>query len=178
MVAPNQPKPSGMIVTRHAQVSDHRFLEQLHHAAYREVVTRQFGSWNEPDQDAFFEQSLREADFHIVELDGAPVGAIGVRQHPDHIALAEMQILPEYQNEGIGSELLRMELERAANLGLPVRLRVLRQNRARALYARSGFVLEGETDTHALMIWHPGTAPALSEAALGFPGTVQGRAKQ
>src|SRR5262245_37649056 len=117
-----------MIRTRRARVSDHRFLKELHHAAYRDVVTRQFGCWNEVDQDVWFEKGLLEAEYRIVESDGIPVGAIAVQDHPDHIALVEMQLLPAYQNKGIGTELLALELRRAAEFGLPVRLQVLREN--------------------------------------------------
>jgi GNAT superfamily N-acetyltransferase len=144
-----------MIHVRQARVSDHRFLKDLHHAAYRDVVTLQFGDWIESEQDVWFEKSLFEAEYRIVESDGSPVGAIGVRDHSDHIALVEMQVLPQYQNMGIGSELLGLELKRAVELDLPVRLRVLRQNRARQFYARNGFALAGETDTHCLMTWRP-----------------------
>ena len=145
----------GMLNTRQAKVSDYQFLRQLHHVVYRDVVTRQFGSWNDADQDAWFDKGLDDAEYRIVESDGTPVGAIGMREHADHIALVELQLLPEYQNQGIGTELLTLELNRAAGYGLPVRLQVLRQNRARQFYARHKFTLEGETDTHYLMVWHP-----------------------
>jgi hypothetical protein len=88
-----------MIHTRQARVSDHRFLRDLHHAVYRDVVVRQFGSWNEPDQDTWFEESLLEAEYRIVQSDDTPVGTIAVHDRADHLALVEMQILPEYQNK-------------------------------------------------------------------------------
>ena len=140
-----------MIRTRAARDSDHGFLKQLHHRAYREVVTRQFGTWVESDQDAWFEQGLREAQFRIVEQGKVAIGAIGAHTAQDHVYLAELQILPEFQNQGIGGALLVAELERARALGLPVRLRVLRQNRARKLYERHGFEVTGETETHYLL---------------------------
>ncbi len=151
------PMSIGMLNTRQAKVSDYQFLKQLHHTAYRDVVTRQFGSWNDADQDAWFDKGLDDAEYRIVESDGTPVGAIGMREHAGHIALVELQLLPEYQNQGIGTELLTLELKRAADHGLPVRLQVLRQNRARQFYARQNFTIEGETDTHYLMVWHPET---------------------
>lgn len=140
-----------MILTREASASDHEFLKQLHHSAYREVVTRQFGGWVESDQDAWFEKGLSEAAFEVIEQDGAAVGALAVQQAPDHLFLMELQILPKCQNQGIGAIVLRLVLERAAALGLPVHLRVLHQNRARALYERHGFAVTGQTETHTLM---------------------------
>lgn len=146
-----------MIRTRQAEDSDHAFLRQLHHAAYRDVVTRQFGKWVESDQDAWFDQKL-DAPIQVVEVDGVPVGAIAVHGADDHVFLAELQIVPEFQNRGIGSELLRAELSRAESLGLSIRLRVLLQNRALELYRRHGFIVTGETETHYLMTWEPRSA--------------------
>jgi len=142
------------IDTREAKPSDQAFLKELHHAAYRDVVTRQFGAWVESDQDAWFEQKgSNGAAFSILEVDGNRVGAIGVQDAADHVFLQELQVLPEFQNQGIGTAVLLAELERATALGLPLRLRVLQQNRARQLYERHGFAVTGKTETHYLMEW-------------------------
>lgn len=143
-----------MIRTREAHASDHSFLRRLHHAAYRDVVVRQFGNWVESDQDAWFDQKL-DSPIQVIELDGVPVGAIAVHDAADHVFLAELQILPEFQNRGIGTRMLCAEIERATALGFPIRLRVLLQNRALALYQRHGFTVTGRTDTHYLMEWQP-----------------------
>lgn len=112
----------------------------------------QFGQWVESDQDAWFAQKLLgDAILRIIEVGGIRLGAIGVSDAPDHVFLQELQILPEFQNQGIGTAILRAELERATALGLPIRLRVLQQNRARSLYERHGFTVTGETETHYLM---------------------------
>jgi GNAT superfamily N-acetyltransferase len=146
-----------MLSTRPATASDLSFLRTLHHAAYRDLVIRQFGSWNEREQDAFFEQSLRDADYHLI-LDGdLAIGAVGTSLHSDHLFLAEIQILPEHQNRGIGTAILNAQIQRAAELGKPLGLQVLRENRAWHWYARRGFAVIGETDTHYMMLRpHPG----------------------
>lgn len=141
------------IHTRDAEVSDHAFLRGLHHAAYRDVITRQFGEWIESDQDDWFEKGLADASFRIIEVDGIRVGAIGLQNAPDHVFLDELELLPEFQNQGIGTAVLRAELERATALKLPVRLRVLHKNRALQLYERHGFRITGVTETHYLMKW-------------------------
>ena len=38
--------------------ADFEFGRFVHHAAYQDVVTRQFGSWEEKIQDGFFEWRL------------------------------------------------------------------------------------------------------------------------
>ena len=62
-----------------------------------------------------------------------------------------IEILPEYQNRGVGSAVIRDVLAQAQAEGLPVGLQVLKVNPARRLYERLGFNVVGETATHYLM---------------------------
>jgi hypothetical protein len=64
----------------------------------------------------------------------------------DHVFLIEILIAPEHQNCGVGTELVGRVLARAGARGVPVRLQVLRANRARNLYERPGFQLSGATE--------------------------------
>lgn len=143
---------------RPATNDDYSFLRELHHRAYREVVTRQFGRWDERAQDEWFELSLRDAEFFVVELGSAAVGALARKRQPECLHLVELQIVPEHQNHGLGSALLRELLAEARSATLPVRLRVLHENhRARHLYERHGFVVTATMPTHYLMEWKPVT---------------------
>jgi ribosomal protein S18 acetylase RimI-like enzyme len=65
--------------------------------------------------------------------------------------LREVFLVPAEQGQGIGSKLVLQEIAGARRLGKPLRLRVLRQNRARALYERLGFSVCGETETQYWM---------------------------
>ena len=140
---------------RPATSTDTSFLRQLHHRVYRDIVIRQFGSWDENAQDDWFEKGLADAEFSVVEENGEPIGAIGVRDAADRLHLVELQILPEFQGRGFGSTLLRTQIEQAQRTQRPIALRVLLENRAQSLYARHGFSISGRTDTHYLMEWQP-----------------------
>jgi GNAT superfamily N-acetyltransferase len=141
--------------TRPATPADIPFLRELHHRAYRDVVMRQFGTWDEIKQDARFEDGLREAEYSVIEEKGVLIGAFGIHIEADSLQLVELQILPEWQNKGLGSTILTMQIEYARTHKKSLRLRVLRENRARALYERSGFSITSETPTHYLMEWTP-----------------------
>jgi GNAT superfamily N-acetyltransferase len=144
--------------TRPAAPADEPFLRDLCFRAYRDIVQWQFGRWVKAEQEHWFQESLKAARFVIVEVNGVCVGTLGMAETAEQICLAELQILPEWQNAGIGTALLRREMARANRLDKPLSLRVLRENRARYLYLRHGFVITGETDTHYLMLKQPGTA--------------------
>lgn len=141
--------------TRLATPADMEFLRALHHEVYREVVTRQFGVWDEAAQDGFFAKGLSEATFHVVEQGAAAIGALALSEDAHVVFIVELQILPQWQGQGTGSQLLASQLERARSIGKTVRLRVLKQNRARGLYERQGFVVTGMTGTHYTMEARP-----------------------
>jgi len=128
---------------RPATVTDHAFLERLNREAYEELVTRQYGSWDDECQRARFGKKLQSVQFRIVLLGNQPVGAVSSTEHDDHILLNELLILPEFQNRGIGSAVLVGEVRHADLLGKPVRLHTLRLNRAQELYKRHGFIETG-----------------------------------
>jgi ribosomal protein S18 acetylase RimI-like enzyme len=136
--------------TEPATEEDKEFLHVLHRLAYKKVVIQQFGAWDEEWQRQYFEKKWPQAHYQIIEQAGRRIG-VWVTHQKDHIFLNEIQLLPDFQGQGIGSTLIKQELEQARALNLPMRLRVLKANRARKLYERLGFVVYDETETHFLM---------------------------
>ena len=67
------------------------------------------------------------------------------------IEIEDFYILPLHQRRGIGSEVLAGLLRQAGASESVVRLRCLKWNPARALYARNGFVVTSEDETHVYM---------------------------
>jgi ribosomal protein S18 acetylase RimI-like enzyme len=141
------------ISRRPATPADEEYARATHHAAYRDVVERQFGHWNEEQQDSFFEAGWATAQHDIVLLDGERVGYCAIEERPDDIHVFELVIAPAAQDRGIATRLLLDVQETARRLGRPVRLGTFHANRALALYSRLGFVPIGRTPTHVLMEW-------------------------
>ena len=127
------------------------FVQGANREAYRDVVMRQFGEWDDEFQDNHFAQKWQRGGFEVIETKGVPIGAIWTTDEEDHLRLRDMFIVPSHQGKGIGSQLVREELARARRHNKPLRLRVLRENRARALYERLGLSVCGETETQYLM---------------------------
>jgi ribosomal protein S18 acetylase RimI-like enzyme len=76
-------------------------------------------------------------------------------RRPDGSDLRELVLLPEFQNRGIGTTLLRQVMKHAGERGVPVQLGTLHANRAADLYRRVGFGEIGRTDAHILFEWLP-----------------------
>lgn len=132
---------------------DVEFARRTHHAAYHDVVVRQFGSWDQELQEKFFRQGWARAPHKIVLLHGTAIGVVSVEELRDHIFIHEIQILPEFQKKGIGSRFLAEQLALARQNGKFVKLKVLRENEAKKLYERHGFVCCEETEIDYQMIW-------------------------
>ena len=144
-----------MVITRRpALISNIEFARSAHHAAYRDVVERQFKIWDEAAQDQFFANDWASGEFEIVLWDGAACGYLSIAEYESHIHVCELVIAPEYQGRGIGSSLLRTTIEEARAKGIPVKLGALHENRALVLYRRLGYRETGRTETHTLMEWN------------------------
>jgi GNAT superfamily N-acetyltransferase len=140
------------LVMRVATCADHGWLRDLNRLAYEDVVRRQFGVWDDTAQRELFDASLEHSAFRIVELDQQPIAAVWSEERADHVWLHELQVLPEFQSQGIGSEILSLEVARAETLNKPVRLHVLAQSRAQHFYRKNGFVETGRDEVFVDMV--------------------------
>jgi SAM-dependent methyltransferase len=138
------------LALRPATEADRELLRALHHACFRASVDPVWG-WDEADQDRRFDEAFSTEGRSVVELAGEPVGTLRTSRDRG-LVVDDVEVAPPHQGRGIGTRLLRRVLAEADRDGLPVRLRVLRASRARRLYERLGFAVEGSTDTHLLMV--------------------------
>lgn len=130
-----------------------RFME-LHELCYREVVERQFGDWDPVLQAEFFEAKWEVQRIKRIVVNGETMGSLVVDVRVDHVFLGQIQVAPKMQGQGLGSAIVRRIQVDASKLRVPVRLQVLRENRAAALYKRLGFVAAGELEHHLLFEWN------------------------
>lgn len=139
------------LTLRPAAAADQEYARRVHHLAYREVVERQFGEWDEPQQDGYFERGWPGHDHEIVEWHGERCGYAAIEFGAARADIHELVLHPDYQDQGIGTAILRQTVLHARELDLIVYLQVLRENRAAGLYERLGFEEYDNTATHRLM---------------------------
>lgn len=82
----------------------------------------------------------------IIECAGKANGLLKVVRETRTWTLVQVQLLPEWQNQGIGARLLADTVADARAAGAVVVLSVLKVNKARRLYERLGFSVTSETD--------------------------------
>lgn len=127
--------------------NDYDFLWRLHNAALKDYVEKTWG-WNDDWQSRNFAANFKPEDGSIIVYENVDVGFFWQIEKENEILLASIRILPEYQNKNIGTKIIK-DLLSSSNKN--VRLQVLKVNPARNLYARLGFVIKDETNTHFVM---------------------------
>jgi ribosomal protein S18 acetylase RimI-like enzyme len=93
--------------------------------------------------------------FCIICQDNRPIGRLVVNRSAEEVRVVDLALLPAHRNRGIGTLLMRQVCDEAARSGKPVRLSVLKNNRAARWYERLGFTKTGEAGFHDEMEWRP-----------------------
>jgi ribosomal protein S18 acetylase RimI-like enzyme len=112
-----------------------------------------FATGGDADEDEKAERALGELPFLVVEDDGVPVGYAAVVRAADHDFLHELALLPHAQSRGIGTAVVRSLQDDARRRGVPLRLSVHDDNRARGLYERLGFTVTDVDGIRVKMEW-------------------------
>jgi GNAT superfamily N-acetyltransferase len=83
----------------------------------------------------------------VIEKDGVPIGRLRVVRDDTAITLAGIQLLPDFQNKGIGSILLDQLKEEAELKQISLNLSVEKDNpNAQRFYNRLGFIISDEDE--------------------------------
>jgi ribosomal protein S18 acetylase RimI-like enzyme len=91
----------------------------------------------------------------IVLSEGTPVGHLTIDTRPEEIRLVDVALVAASRNHGTGTLLIQELQAQSAAARCPLRLQVIRFNRAVGLFERLGFRRTSETGTHFQMEWLP-----------------------
>jgi ribosomal protein S18 acetylase RimI-like enzyme len=134
---------------RNSTGADKAWLEKLRRVAYDDLFYATWGGWDEKRHLRHFAECWEQGSIQLVEIDRIPIGMIQVLELADHLEVGEIQILPEQQSKGIGSQILEDLLQGAREQGKDVVLSTgLKNLRAFQLYERLGFKEVDRSDTH------------------------------
>ncbi len=141
------------ITTRPVTAADSEFCRRV----FRDTLAPELAALG----DAFcqWQFELREASYQaaddaIVLAGDEPAGRIVVRRSPVEIRIVDIELLADHRGRGLGTAVLAALTAEAARSGVPVRLSVVADSPAVALYRRLGFA-ETSGDGHRLeMEWN------------------------
>jgi ribosomal protein S18 acetylase RimI-like enzyme len=139
---------------RPATKQDIPFMFRLRYLTMKPFFESTHG-WNDTEEFEKAADELNNAKIVIAEKEKA--GIIKVIPKPCELHLHQIQLLPEFQKKGIGTELLKKTIEQSENLQLPLSLFVITHSPAKLLYDRLGFVITEEHKHHCRMCRQPAT---------------------
>ena len=130
---------------RNVKESDFDWLYHLRSRTMAEYIDASGGRFDLKTQT---DRIMKEYEaIKIVRSGGRDIGMFKVKRGPDSWEIIQIQILPEYQHLGIGTELIRNLQAEASERGIAVFLSVLKVNPAKRLYERLGFEVIREKET-------------------------------
>lgn len=138
---------------RSCTLEDLEFMFNLKKENFKKYVDKIWG-WKDNDQIERLKQDLKEHLPHkrIILVDNKPVGVYAVHTIEEgDLFINEISILKEYQNRGIGRNILEEQLKESHKKGIRTILQVFKDNPAKKLYEQLGFKVYGETETHYQM---------------------------
>jgi GNAT superfamily N-acetyltransferase len=107
-------------------------------------------------QKHFLANEYQRADDELILFEAEPAGRLIVERREHEIRFVDLALLAEHRNSSIGTFLIRRLQNEARREKKPLRLQIIRFNRAVSLLERLGFARISETGTHFQMEWLPG----------------------
>jgi len=143
-----------MVELRQAIQKDRNFLYKLKKKTLKEYILKTWG-WDEEWQKDYHIQNFKPELLKIIIKSGKKIGCFSIIEEEDRFFLSVIEILPKYQNQGIGTGLIAELISKAKERNKSVYLQVLRHNeRAQKLYKNLGFSRVSDTDTHYKMVYN------------------------
>lgn len=139
-----------MLKLRNAKKDDVTFLTLLRKVSMKEHIEK-------AGIEYFKEKQLERVLYgfkyaQIVEYDNKDIGLFKINKESSPWDVIQIQILPEYQNRGIGSLILKTVIKEAKSLSKSIRLSVYKNNPALKLYKRNGFRVVEESKDSFIMV--------------------------
>jgi GNAT superfamily N-acetyltransferase len=158
------PAPRGGTLTlRPVTSADDEFLLSVYHstradelsqAEWQEGQEQLFVKWQFDLQRREYDARFPDADYLVILIDDSPAGRIWIGRDAEQIRLLDIALLPEFQNRGAGTLLLRRLIDEARDAGKPLRHMVfVLNNDAHRFYERLGFMVIEDLGAYKHMEW-------------------------
>ena len=103
-----------------------------------------------------YQSRFPDGDYRVIVINDRPAGRIWVGSDDEQIRLLDIAILPEFQNRGVGTILLRRLIDEASQANKFLRHMVfVLNNDAHRFYERLGFAVIEDFGAYKHMEWRP-----------------------
>jgi ribosomal protein S18 acetylase RimI-like enzyme len=152
------------IKLRQATPADTKFLWDAFRASMKDYITQARGEWNEQREEYQLRHQLDLPAAQVICGNNLEVGFIIAPIKDSAREIHTICIVPEHQNRGVGTEVIRSVIAEGGTQKMPLYLSLLKVNPARRLYERLGFEVIEETKHHFRMKFHDAAG---SESGVG-----------
>jgi len=144
--------------------ADRDFLQALYGSTRADELA--LVSWTDAERAAFIAMQFQaqsahyaahyyDADFLVIERDGAPIGRLYLYRGETDIRIVDIVLVPAARGAGLGTQLLKEILSEGERTGKSVSIHVEYFNPALRLYRRLGFAHVDNHGAYYLMRWSP-----------------------
>ena len=134
--------------------NDISFLVSLRKKTMKQYIENTGSAYLHEEQ---LKRIMYEFEFaNIVVFNKNDIGLLKLKKNDELWEIIQIQILPEYQNMGLGSSILKQIISESEQQKADVKLSVLKSNPALNLYKRNGFKIINEEDISYTMRYSPG----------------------
>jgi GNAT superfamily N-acetyltransferase len=128
---------------RPANDDDRELIFDAFKATLQKYVAWAWG-WDEDFQRKGFWQQQAADEFRVITVNGKIAGGIRTEVQESLHFVRLIFLLPDFQRQGIGTQLILAEAARASRANKQLHLKVIKINPAQTLYERIGFVVVSE----------------------------------
>jgi ribosomal protein S18 acetylase RimI-like enzyme len=137
-----------MISYRQANENDFDLTLKIKSHSLRQYIEQIWG-WDANVQLEYHRKQFNPKQIRIILDNNKEVGLIDMEENIDNIFIANILIEQEFQEKGIGRNVLVDIIGKAVEQNKRIELQVFKINtRAKRLYEELGFSVTGETDLH------------------------------
>src|SRR5215469_3425514 len=127
--------------------------EELARVPWSDEQKRAFIDMQFAAQDADYRRNYPDAQYSIIEVQGAPAGRLYVDRGSKEIRIIDIALLPDHRRAGIGTSLLRALQDEGRATSKTLTIHVEKFNPARSLYHRLGFQQIEDKGVYLLLEW-------------------------
>jgi GNAT superfamily N-acetyltransferase len=128
--------------------------EELDQAEWQEGQKEAFVKWQFDLQRREYDARFPDAEYYVILIDDKRAGRIWMGRDDEQIRLLDIALLPEFQNRGAGTYLLRQLIAEASRSEKALRHMVfVLNNEAHRFYERLGFVIIEDFGAYKHMEW-------------------------
>lgn len=134
---------------RKASAQDVVFLFNVSTEAMRPVVESLHPDQTFDTESEFknYQEKYIPDEIDVIQLDGVDIGRLRIVRSAESIYIGGIQILPEFQNRGIGTVIVTDLIQESNSVGIPITLEVHEVNtKALNFYKKLGFVEVGREE--------------------------------